>query len=66
MKFQHELFYHAIPIIGNMYKELLPNQLGAIDAFCHELRGLLFAFIQHGRFADDYVSPSHPIALYLD
>ena len=57
MKFQHELFYHAIPIVGNMLKPLLPNQLGAIDVFCHELTGLLMAFIQHGRYADDYVRP---------
>ena len=65
MKFQHELFYHAIPIIGNMLQGLLPSQFGAIDVFCKELEGLLFTFIQHGRYADDYVSVHCVVVVFV-
>lgn len=55
MKFQHELFYHAIPILGRMLQGLQPTHLSALERYCHELEGLLTTFIQHGRLADDYM-----------
>lgn len=56
MKFQHELFYHTIPIFENMIKDLTPADIGALDLACHELKGLFYTFMQHGRYADEFVS----------
>lgn len=53
MKFQHELFYHAIPVLGRTLQGLAPAHLSALEQFCHELEGLLTTFVQHGRLADD-------------